>query len=127
MEASLNGVRLSTAQAGKAYAAGMLAGALDINLPVARGPYHGMRIEMKFGKGRMTDDQKWYAARLVELGWYVVTCWDWEEAREEIIDYLTQKDLFPRAAAVHTCERCGFKTVEPASESTWQDDFFGSN
>jgi hypothetical protein len=125
MEASLNGVKLSKAQAGKAWAAGMLAGAWDINLPVPRGIYHGMRIEMKFGRNTLTTDQKWYGRRLQELGWYVVACWSWDEAREQIIDYLTQKDLFPRAGAACTCAKCGFVTVTPAAvESTWQDDFF---
>lgn len=94
LEASLNGVKLTKAQAGKAKAAGMLKGVLDLNLPVARGPYHGCRIEMKFGKNKMTTEQEWYAARLREEGWKVVCCWDWMEARAAIISYLCQKDLF---------------------------------
>jgi hypothetical protein len=124
MEASLNGVKLSKAQAGKAYAAGMLAGALDINLPVPRGVYHGMRIEMKYGKNKMSESQEWYAGRLIELGWKVVCCWDWEHAREEIIDYLTLKDMFPLPQASHKCDRCGFVTVTSANDDAWRDEFF---
>lgn len=90
LEASLNGVHLSKAQAGKAYAAGMLRGALDLNLPVARGQYFGMRVEMKHGRNKPTPDQEWHAARLQEEGWYVVVCWDWEDARDEIVRYLAQ-------------------------------------
>lgn len=127
MEASLNGVKLSKAQAGKAYAAGMLAGALDVNLPVPRGPYHGFRFEMKFGRNKMTDTQEWYVGRLEELGWKVGCFWDWEEAREAIIDYLTIRDMFPLPASTHTCDRCGFVTVVPANEESWQDEFFKGN
>lgn len=100
LEASLNGVALTKAQAGKAKAAGMLKGALDLNLPVARGPHHGLRIEMKFGKNKMTDEQTWYAGRLREEGWRVETCWDWLEARAVIIGYLTQRDLFAADGAL---------------------------
>lgn len=100
LEASLNGVALTKAQAGKAKAAGMLKGALDLNLPVARGPYHGLRVEMKFGKNKMTTEQEWYAGRLREEGWKVATCWDWLEARAVIIGYLTQRDLFAMDGAL---------------------------
>jgi hypothetical protein len=106
LEASLNGVKLTKAQAGKAKAAGMLKGALDLNLPVARGPYHGMRIEMKFGKNDMTDEQRWHAKRLQEEGWKVVTCWTWTEARDAIVEYLMQLELFD------SCVRCGSKNTQ---------------
>lgn len=96
LEASLNGVALTKAQAGKAKAAGMLKGALDLNLPVARGPHHGLRIEMKFGKNKMTAEQEWHSQRLREEGWKVVCCWDWITARSEIISYLSQLDMFSR-------------------------------
>jgi hypothetical protein len=94
LEASLNGVKLTKAQAGKAKAAGMLKGALDLNLPVARGIYHGLRIEMKYGRNQMTEEQEWHAQRLREEGWKVVCCWDWLTARNEIISYLCQLDMF---------------------------------
>ena len=67
---------------------GMLRGAMDLNLPVARGGYHGLRIEMKFGRNKMTDEQEWYAGRLREEGWRVVTCWSWTTAMELIVAYL---------------------------------------
>lgn len=106
LEASLNGVKLTKAQAGKAKAAGMLKGALDLNLPVARGIYHGLRIELKYGKNKMTDEQEWHAQRLREEGWKVICCWDWLTARNEIIHYLTQGDLFAEPNA-HFRAPCG--------------------
>ncbi len=92
LESSLNGVKLSKAQAGKALAAGMLKGALDLNLPVARGGYHGMRLELKFGRNKMTAEQEWHAQRLREEGWYVTTCYDWMTARDEIVAYLSGRN-----------------------------------
>lgn len=129
LEASLNGVHLSKAQAGKAWAAGMLRGALDLNLPVARGRYHGLRIEMKFGKNKMTDDQKWYAGRLVDEGWCVVTSWDWQSAQRVIIEYLAQEDMF--AGAEDVCRMCGRPYLDhddtgapAASTPSWSEEFF---
>lgn len=121
LEASLNGVHLHKAQAGKAKAAGLLAGALDLNLPVARGPYHGLRIEMKYGKNKMSDEQVWYATRLVEEGWRVATCWNWEAAKHVIVEYLTTEDMFAPAGAAMQCAKCGFSTLLPAP---WQGEFF---
>ena len=110
LEASLNGVNLTKAQAVKAKAAGLLKGALDLNLPVARGPYHGMRIEMKHGRNDLTDEQKWHAKRLREEGWRVETCWDWIEARDAIIHYLTQADLFADAGGL--CRACSGSIIK---------------
>jgi hypothetical protein len=88
LSASLNGVKLSTAQAGKARAAGMLAGEHDTRLPVARGRYIGLSIEMKAGNGRPTEKQLWYGGRLEQEGWCVRYCWTWTEARDAIVSYL---------------------------------------
>lgn len=111
LEASLNGVKLSKAQAGKAKAAGMLKGAWDLNLPVARGPYHGCRIEMKFGRNSTTDEQDWYGQRLREEGWYTAVCYNWLAARDEIIKYLCQRDLFADQGAL--CAVCGGSINKP--------------
>lgn len=88
LSCSLNGVKLSKAQAGKAKASGMLAGEFDIKLPVARGGFHGLIIEMKAGRNTTTAEQDWYAARMTQEGWAVAVHWDWEDARDEIISYL---------------------------------------
>lgn len=100
LEASLNGVKLSKAQAGKAKAAGMLTGALDLNLPVARGGYFGLRLEMKFGRNTMTTEQQWHARRLAEEGWHTVTCYNWLVARNAIIAYLS-------SPPTRLCAACG--------------------
>ncbi len=96
LSCSLNGVKLSKAQAGKAKAAGMLAGEHDLRLPVARGRYVGLSIEMKAGRNKPTEDQLWYGERLADEGWMVRYCWSWAEAQQIIEYYLT---LTPRLSA----------------------------
>lgn len=88
LEGSLNGVKLSKAQAGKAKAAGMLKGSHDVRLPVARGMYIGLSIEMKAGDNMPTDEQLQYGAALEAEGWLVRYCWSWAEAQQIITDYL---------------------------------------
>jgi len=50
LSCSLNGVKLTAAQAGKAKAAGLLKGEYDIKLPVSRSQYIGLIIERKAGR-----------------------------------------------------------------------------
>lgn len=88
LSCSLNGVKLTAAQAGKAKASGMLKGEYDVKLPVARGPYIGLVIEMKAGKNKLTEEQEWYGQRMEDEGWKRETCWTWDAARMAIEDYL---------------------------------------
>jgi hypothetical protein len=89
LEGSLNGVKLTAAQAGKAKAAGMLKGSHDLRLPVPRGGYIGLSIELKAGKNKPTPEQLAYGEALIEQGWKVMYLWDdWEEAKDEIERYM---------------------------------------
>ena len=90
---SLNGVRLSPSQAAKAKAAGMLAGEHDIRLPVARGGYTSLSIEMKAGTGVPSKKQLEYGERLEAEGGFVRYCWDWLEAKQVIEEYLAMPRL----------------------------------
>jgi hypothetical protein len=90
LSCSLNGVKLTAAQAGKAKAAGLLKGEYDIKLPVSRGQYIGLIIEMKAGRNKPTPEQEWYGKRMKEEGWCGSVCWDWEDARDMIVWYLKQ-------------------------------------
>lgn len=88
MSCSLNGVKLSKAQAGKAKAAGMLKGEHDVRLPVSRGGFIGLSIEMKAGKNKPTQEQLDYGHLLAAEGWCIRYCWSWTEAQAEILAYL---------------------------------------
>jgi len=89
LEGSMNGVKLSTAQAGKARAAGMLKGSHDVRLPVARGRWIGLSIELKYGDNVPTAEQLAIGARLEEEGWRVHYVWEWTEAVKIITEFLS--------------------------------------
>lgn len=91
LSCSLNGVKLTKAQAGKAKAAGMLKGEWDVRLPVARGSHIGLAIEMKAGRNTLTNEQEWYGQRLCEEGWDTAVCYSWEEAKDIITQYLSRR------------------------------------
>ena len=72
---------------------GMKPGVPDIMLPVARGRYHGLFIEMKrrIG-GRVSPEQRAWQKALLEEGYAVAVCKGFEEARETIEWYLRLKE-----------------------------------
>lgn len=68
---------------------GVKPGVPDIHLPVARGSYHSLYIEMKRRKGgTVSPEQKEWHKALQEQGHCCLVCKGWEEAREAIINYL---------------------------------------
>jgi hypothetical protein len=89
LSGSLNGVKLTAAQAGKAKAAGMLKGEHDITLPVPRGGYAGLSIELKARKNQPTPEQIEYGQRLEAEGWQVLYIWDdWLAVKDAIVLYV---------------------------------------
>lgn len=71
-------------------AMGVKKGVPDLCLPVPRGPYHGLYIEMKNETGRASEEQKWWGGELEYQGYYWAVCNGWERAVEVIEWYLTQ-------------------------------------
>ena len=68
---------------------GLRKGFPDLLLPVARGGYHSLAIELKRSKGGKTSDaQRWWINRLLEQGYYATVCYGWQDARRVIEDYL---------------------------------------
>lgn len=70
---------------------GMKKGVPDIMLPVARGKYHGMFLELKVNDNVLSDAQRQWLEQLAKQGFYTCCCWGWEEARDEIVRYLEMK------------------------------------
>ena len=68
---------------------GVRPGVPDLHLPVARGPYHSLYIEMKTEKGHTTDVQDWWIERLTEQGNFVEVCHGWESAVRVLEWYLS--------------------------------------
>lgn len=84
-----NGGFRHKAVAAKMKAQGVRAGVLDFNLDVARGSYHGLRIELKrHVGGSVSDAQKAWIAWFTMQGYLAVVCRGWQEARDKLIDYL---------------------------------------
>ena len=84
---SLNGVKLSATQARIAKAQGMLSGVPDLFLPVPRGKYHGLYIEMKHGSNTLTENQKKFLQNAANVGFAVSVCYSAQEAIKRIEDY----------------------------------------
>ena len=83
-----NGGHRNKATAGKLKAEGVKAGVPDLCLPVARGHYHGLYIELKAKGGRATPDQRDWLIELGKQGYYTALCFGWEFAKETIEKYL---------------------------------------
>ena len=72
---------------------GMKPGVPDIFLPVARGGYHGLFIEMKRRVGgRSTPEQKEWQRALLEEGYAACVCKGFDAARETIDWYMRLKE-----------------------------------
>jgi len=84
-----NGGRRGKAEAGRFKAEGVKAGVPDVCLPVARGGYFGLYIEMKRREGgKLSDTQKHWQNKLKLQGYWAVVCCGWAEAAETLKYYL---------------------------------------
>lgn len=70
-------------------ASGVKKGAPDLCLPVARGEYHGLYIEMKNEDGAIRPEQDWWGQRLAEQGYFWEVCHGWASAVRVLEWYLT--------------------------------------
>ena len=68
---------------------GLRKGVPDLVLPVPRGDYHGLYIELKRLKySKKTEEQKDWVKKLNQQGYYACFCNGWVEASEVIKKYL---------------------------------------
>ena len=87
-----NGGSRNKAEAGRLQAEGVKAGVPDLCLPVARGGYHGLYIELKRKRGGVASDlQLAWMENLMKQGYCVALCKGWEAAAEMIMNYLQEK------------------------------------
>jgi len=83
-----NGGHRHPAVAAKLKAEGVKSGVPDVCLPVPRGSYCGLYIEMKVGRNKPTDSQAEWLKRLADQGYMTAVCYGWVEASEVIERYL---------------------------------------
>jgi hypothetical protein len=89
------GYYLSPRAAGRLKAQGLKAGVPDTCLPVPRGRYAGLWIEMKRRDAVPSDtkpeQRKWHEA-LRSMGYRVEVCKGWEAAWAVLMDYLSGEE-----------------------------------
>lgn len=84
-----NGGSRHPAEAARLKAAGVKSGVPDLCLPVPRGHWHGLYIELKRVKGgRISPEQTEWLDALIKQGYSASVCRGWEEAKDEILRYL---------------------------------------
>lgn len=76
---------------------GVKAGVPDLFFPVARWDYHGMFIEMKYGRNGTTQAQKAWIDLLEKNGYLVHVCYGFDEARALIDWYFDEEDKDERS------------------------------
>lgn len=69
---------------------GVKAGVPDLFYPVPIGGYHGLFIEMKAEKGRVSLAQKRWIDALRAFGYQVEVCNGWESAKNTLMEYIGQ-------------------------------------
>lgn len=86
---------------------GVLAGVADLHLPVARGPWHGLYIEMKYGDGRLQSSQKDFLKLAAEQGVYCIVCYSAEDAIDIIRQYVSRDTVHPNLTIMKDGEERG--------------------
>jgi hypothetical protein len=68
---------------------GVKAGVSDLFLPVPRGGFHGLWIEMKrVSGGRASKEQREWLGDMIRQGYAAQICYGWKEASEALKKYL---------------------------------------
>jgi hypothetical protein len=79
-----NGGMRNVIVARKLKAEGVRSGVPDLVLPVPRGTFHGLYIEVKHGDNKPTPEQYAWMKALTEQGY----CAEWRVGSQEVIDLI---------------------------------------
>jgi hypothetical protein len=89
MYAIPNGGSRSGSQGATLKAEGVKSGVSDVCFPCSRKGYHGFYAELKKPGGKESKEQIAFGAFLTEQGYLYRCCFNWEEARDTLLWYLT--------------------------------------
>ena len=92
-----NGGHRIKAVAAKLKALGVRRGVPDLWLPVPRGDFHGLVIELKAGRNKATPEQDDWLRGLGALGYKTTVATGWEQARDAVLWYLELPEPAPAA------------------------------
>lgn len=67
---------------------GVKAGVWDIFVPIPKGNYHGLWVEMKYGKNKLSESQELFGAQMERNGYQTEVAYSAEEAYAKIQSYL---------------------------------------
>ncbi len=70
---------------------GVKKGVPDFHLAIACGNYHGLWIELKVGKGKLSIEQSEFLYRKNDRGYLAMAVWGSDAAKEIINNYLDSK------------------------------------
>lgn len=88
-----NGGSRNKAEAIKLKQMGVKAGVPDLHLPVPKGIYNGLYIEMKYGEGTIQKTQRDFLKTAAQYGNYCVVCYGAETAIEIIRQYVNLRQI----------------------------------
>jgi hypothetical protein len=86
-----NGGNRNIITASKLKAEGVKSGVPDIFLPVPKGVFHGLFIEMKIKPNRVSKEQTGWIRQLIDNGYRVEVAYGFEEAVAVFMAYLNEK------------------------------------
>lgn len=113
-----NGGSRNKAEAVKFKQMGVRSGISDLFLPCARGMYHGLYIEMKYGDGRLQQTQKEFLSDMTDAGYYVATCYTAEQAINVIKNYINLGSFDMR----DVLDENSMTVMSRPSNSIWKDE-----
>lgn len=88
LHAIANGGSRHILEAVKLKKTGVRAGVFDLFLMIPKEVYHGLFIEMKSKKGKLTEKQKEFQKRAESKNYCTFVAYSWLEAKDKILDYL---------------------------------------
>lgn len=83
-----NGGKRNPREAAGLKRQGVRKGVPDLCVPIARGPWHSLYIEMKYGRNRPSEEQLHWMQTLSDNGMKCLVCYSAREAQDAISDYL---------------------------------------
>ncbi len=86
-----NGGSRGKREAAKFKRTGVKSGVSDLCLPVARGGYHALYVEIKALDGKTEPTQREFIMDMKDLGNQAVACWGFEAAKDELLKYLNSE------------------------------------